>query len=201
MTIRGTRNLLGAEAAAIALLCRTLENETSSVGFLRFSPSLLAERELFVGQMGDNRMYEFKDKSDRELVLIPEVTAIVRKEWRDGWERTQPKPLQLFYTSRCYRYDRPQAGRWREFTQFGVESLPDDSKGVLLPVLKACLRVAGLQTYELRESVKRGLGYYVKDGFEVWADGMQIAGGGTYSEGVGWAIGVERLLLATKDRE
>ena len=140
-------------------------------------------------------MYEFADRAGRKLVLIPEVTAIVRREWREKWSKTEPRPLRLFYTSRCYRYDKPQAGRYREFTQFGVESLPEDKDSVLLSTLESCLYIAGLKNYELRNAVKRGLGYYVEDGFEVWAKGMQIAGGGRYPEGIGWAMGVERLLL------
>jgi len=55
-------------------------------------------------------------------------------------------------------------------------------------------------SYQLNDAVKRGLSYYVEDGFEVECEQLgaqkQVAGGGRYAEGIGWAIGVERLLLA-----
>jgi histidyl-tRNA synthetase len=55
-------------------------------------------------------------------------------------------------------------------------------------------------TYVLDREVKRGLGYYIEDGFEARAPQLgaqqQIAGGGRYAEGIGWAIGLDRLLLA-----
>ena len=65
--------------------------------------------------------------------------------------------------------------------------------------LVACLSQFDVE-YELKESVKRGLAYYVEDGFEVEVSTLgaqkQIAGGGCYAEGIGWAVGLERLLLA-----
>lgn len=55
-------------------------------------------------------------------------------------------------------------------------------------------------SWQLVEAVKRGLSYYVEDGFEAVCEQLgaqkQVAGGGRYAEGIGWAIGMERLLLA-----
>lgn len=146
-------------------------------------------------------MWAFEDKGNRPVCLIPEVTGLVQELWRDTWQG-QGKPLKLFYVSRCYRYERPQAGRYREFTQFGVEYLggsnPEDRDEVIQS-LKNCLAAVGVD-YQFNDSVKRGLSYYVEDGFEVECAKLgaqkQIAGGGRYEEGIGWAIGVDRLLLA-----
>ncbi len=193
MIVRGTRNLLGLDAEDLTRLTRLLEENCYNEGFKRFIPSSLGDAALF-GGMGDNRMFAFKDLGGRDLVLIPEVTAIARQEYRDSWEKTMPKPVKLFYASRCYRYDKPQRGRYREFTQFGIEVLGPGEVNVR-DLLARNLDSTGL-TFELRDGVKRGLGYYIEEGFEAWADGMQIAGGGRYAEGAGWAIGVERLLLA-----
>ncbi len=59
-------------------------------------------------------------------------------------------------------------------------------------------------TYQLDREVKRGLGYYIEDGFEARCPQLgaqqQIAGGGRYAEGIGWAIGLDRLLLALARR-
>ena len=58
---------------------------------------------------------------------------------------------------------------------------------------------------QLKESVKRGLSYYTEDGFEVEVENLgaqkQIAGGGRYQQGIGWAIGVDRLILAEGNKK
>jgi len=111
----------------------------------------------------------------------------------------------VFYIARCYRSERPQAGRYREFTQIGVELLggkaPDDRVEVEA-LLRRVLDEVGVE-YELDDNVRRGLGYYTEAGFEARCDKLgaqkQIAGGGRYAEGVGWAIGLDRLALALHD--
>ncbi len=146
------------------------------------------------------QMWNFKDKGERDVCLIPEVTGIIQEMYRETWEKSLPKPIRIFYVSRCYRYDRPQKGRYREFTQFGVEILGDkvDAQETK-DLLKFCLNSFGGK-FDFVDSVKRGLSYYVEDGFEVECQALgaqkQIAGGGRYAEGVGWAIGVDRLVLA-----
>lgn len=146
-------------------------------------------------------MWAFQDKGGRDVCLIPEVTGLVQEMWRDDWSK-RAKSRKIFYVNRCYRYERPQAGRYREFTQFGVEYLgagPDEGRDEVIELLKTCLN--GVQAnYRLNDTVKRGLTYYVEDGFEAECEAMgsqkQIAGGGRYAEGIGWAIGVDRLMLA-----
>jgi histidyl-tRNA synthetase len=146
------------------------------------------------------QMWSFQDRGGRDVCLIPEATGILQELYRTEWERSLPKPIRLFYITRCYRYERPQAGRYREFTQVGVEILgPDTSREEVVVVLRRCLDDFGL-TYQFVPAVKRGLTYYVEDGFEVECAHLgaqkQVAGGGRYPEGIGWAIGLERLLLA-----
>jgi histidyl-tRNA synthetase len=146
-------------------------------------------------------MWAFQDKGGRDVCLIPEATGLIQELWRDKWQY-EGKPKKLFYVSRCYRYERPQAGRYREFTQFGVEYLggeaPQDASECK-ELLRACLDATGVE-YVLNDAVKRGLTYYVEEGFEAECSKLgaqkQIAGGGRYAEGIGWAIGIDRLLLA-----
>lgn len=151
-----------------------------------------------------NQMYTFEDKKGRELCLVLEVTAIIQEQLcRPGVERG------IFYVSRCYRYERPQAGRYREFTQFGVELLggwsgrfSDDgaaAAGIAYSILYGLGDGEG-GTLVWSGGVKRGLSYYTEDGFEVLAPDLgaqkQVLGGGRYEGGIGFAIGVERLVLA-----
>jgi histidyl-tRNA synthetase len=148
-------------------------------------------------------MWEFKDRSDRDCCLIPEATGIIQDMYNRSWSKEKPKPIRLFYETKVYRYERPQEGRYREFTQFGLELLSENVTTALrdecIRLLKQCLDP--LQ-YTFVPAVKRGLGYYTQEGFEVECEQLgaqkQIAGGGQYKEGIGWAIGLERLLLAAK---
>lgn len=146
-------------------------------------------------------MWTFKDKGDREVTLIPEVTGIIQEYYDEILSKSKPKPIKLFYVSRCFRYEKPQKGRYREFTQFGIEILGDKSgqdKDLAISSLKKCLDNINIK-YTFNDSVQRGLGYYIEDGFEAECDALgsqkQIAGGGRYQQGIGWAIGIDRLML------
>jgi histidyl-tRNA synthetase len=159
----------------------------------------------FLGKMGaekEDRMWTFDDRGGRKVCLVPEATGMVQEIWNGGLDRVKKKPWRVFYASRCYRYDKPQRGRYREFTQFGVEVLGGDAAACreeALALLRTCLDLVGAP-YELKDGVSRGIGYYVEDGFEAECACLgaqkQVAGGGRYAEGLGWALGVDRLLLA-----
>lgn len=135
------------------------------------------------------------------------MTGIVQELYRQQWSKSLPKPIKLWYLTRCYRYERPQAGRYREFWQFGVERLgPYDDVAIeqtyqdLVDVLDG----VGLpeKGRDVERGMVRGLAYYTRQdrNIEVRCEALgaqkQIAGGGCYTEGVGWAVGVERLILA-----
>jgi histidyl-tRNA synthetase len=148
-------------------------------------------------------MYAFEDKKRRPICLVPEITGPLQELWRSEWAKAA-RPKRLFYVARCYRYERPQSGRYREFTQVGVELLgaqaPADRQEVVA-LLQSLLTKSAIP-YVLEEQVKRGLGYYTEDGFEARCELLgaqkQVAGGGRYAEGVGWAIGLDRVLLARR---
>lgn len=204
--LKGTQVLIGDEALHFDTLCDVLSMTVLSAGYERvFVPSIWEAKTFEDKIQGEtlDQMWKFKDKSDRDVCLIPEVTGIIQEMYNAHWSKEFPKPLKLYYLSRCYRYENPQMGRLREFTQFGVEYLgkvdevaEKEVKAVLEELLDRVLD----DRFSWQDSVKRGLGYYTEDGFEAHADisgkEMQIAGGGRYKEGIGWAIGVERLLLA-----
>ena len=155
-----------------------------------------------LGQDKETQMWRFRDRKDRECCLIPEVTALAQQTWRDKWKNSKPDPKRIFYVQRCYRYEKPQFGRYREFTQVGIEIMsgtPGAFRDEARDLLIACMEAVGV-AYEFVPSVKRGISYYVEEGFEVLCPSLgaqkQVAGGGTYPEGVGWAIGLDRVLLA-----
>ena len=206
--IRGTRIMSGDEARKYSWLCDTLRQKFRDLGFEEVIVPSLSEQELFVDRAGPeilNQMYTFNDRGDRQICLIPEVTAIIQKIWREEWSKNKPKPYKVFYIQRCYRYERPQKGRYREFTQAGVEILggnPEECKEIAMSSLKECIEYF-TDKATINDSVKRGLDYYIEDGFEVEIASLgaqkQVAGGGSYDGGAGWAIGVDRLLLALQE--
>lgn len=147
-------------------------------------------------------MYTFQDKSGRELCLRPEGTATIQLL---SQKLGGKKDVTLWYETRCWRYEKPQAGRYREFTQFGIEWLnprdPERAYNRLIELAKDMLEKMEIE-YEWSDQVKRGLSYYVKEGFEANVSSLgaqkQVLGGGTYAEGIGFAIGIDRAMIASR---
>jgi histidyl-tRNA synthetase len=165
----------------------------------------LWSQDTFVQKAGGSeiigQMWAFPDKKGRPCCLIPEVTALFQERCQELLERR--KERMLFYVARCYRYERPQAGRYREFVQLGFEYLCPNPQRALVrsrEIAAGFLDSLGL-AYALDTAAKRGLSYYLNgEGFEIRCSELgaqqQVAGGGAYREGAGFGIGAERLLLA-----
>ena len=85
--------------------------------------------EVFARGVGDTtdivnkEMYTFLDKGDRSITLKPEGTAGVARSFIENGMQSKALPAKLYYITQCFRYERPQAGRLREFHQFGIEFL------------------------------------------------------------------------------
>lgn len=181
----------------------------TETGFSEVVLPSIWEQEPFIEKGGPEilgQMWAFRTKGSRpkDVCLIPEATALVQELWDAGWSKSMPKPYRIFYISRCFRYEQPQAGRQREFTQLGVEILGGRAPADREECVRTMLALAdsfGIG-YEYKDAVKRGLGYYTEDGFElecpVLGAQKQVCGGGRYEQGVGFAFGVERVLLARK---
>lgn len=92
--------------------------------------------ELFQRGVGDTtdvvekEMYTFNDKGDRSITLRPEGTASAVRSFIEHGLFNNPQPTKLFYQISCYRYEKPQAGRYREFHQFGVEYFGSQSPSI-----------------------------------------------------------------------
>lgn len=205
--LKGTQVLIGEKASEYRRICDQLYQSVSFRNFKEIILPSIWEAETFEAKIkGEtlSQMWKFKDKGDRNVCLIPEATGIIQEMYNNNWNKSQAKPIRLFYLTRCFRYEKPQAGRLREFTQFGVELLTDKvtekDELEVKNLLKSCLLDLKVKNTEFKDSVQRGLGYYTSNGFEVECNSLgaqkQIAGGGRYKEGIGWAVGVERLQLA-----
>jgi histidyl-tRNA synthetase len=100
----------------------------------------------------DKEVYRFEDRGGDDLVLRPEGTAAVCRAYLEHGMQNLPQPVRLFYISSFFRYDRPQAGRYRMFHQFGVEAIGDGEPAVdaeVIDLLRSYFDALGLTGYRL----------------------------------------------------
>lgn len=124
---RGTQDILPAVSTRWLTVEATLRHAAELYGFLELRTPVFEHTELFSRSVGDTtdvvqkEMYTFMDKGDRSLTLRPEGTAgAVRAILQNGL-LGGALPLKVSYCISCFRYEKPQAGRLREFHQFGAE--------------------------------------------------------------------------------
>jgi len=120
---RGTRDFLPDEAFQRAAVRRVMQDLLERWGYLEVSTPTFEKLELFTiksGQSIIDEIYVFEDKGGRGLALRPELTAPLMRMYVNELQNA-PKPLRLHYFGNCFRYERPQRGRFREFWQLGVE--------------------------------------------------------------------------------
>jgi len=101
----------------------TLRETFEVYAYQEIKTPLFEELSLFTTKSGDeiiDQLYNFKDKSDRDIALRPELTAPVARLYLNEMQKTA-KPIKLYYFGSCFRYERPQKGRFRQFWQFGCE--------------------------------------------------------------------------------
>jgi histidyl-tRNA synthetase len=200
-TYKGTRIVFGETARNKRRLLNQMIEIMESYGYQEMMIPVIQLTETFaskVGEENNNMMYTFTDRGNRDICLAPEYTAVVQQLANETFKMT--KNVKLFYIAQCFRGEKPQAGRYREFTQFGVEIL-NPSKDYSDELLEIAKKLIELMTtnYEVNLDVTRGLDYYKEGkGFEIACAELgaakQICGGGEYDGGVGFAIGLDRLL-------
>ena len=126
---RGTMDTLPSESYKLRFIESSLGETASAFGFREIRTPVFEHTELFMRGMGDTtdvvqkEMYTFIDNGNRSISLRPEGTAGTVRAFLEHGLFNEPLPQKYFYLTSCYRYEKPQAGRLREFHQFGVESL------------------------------------------------------------------------------
>lgn len=199
---RGVRIIVGEETRQRRLLLNQLIAIAEANGFNEIILPSLEPASVYVNKAGPEilgQMYVFPDKKARSLCLRPEGTATIQLIADKHYK--QKKNVKLWYFERCWRYEKPQEGRYREFFQFGLEIINPDNPSCRDELLALAEQMVALKTsaFEVARSVKRGLDYYTEDGFEIAVPGLgaqkQVVGGGSYRQGMGFAIGFDRLML------
>lgn len=199
---RGTRILYGDEVDDRYSLLNKLISVARSYGFQGIQVPSIEPANIYVDKAGEEilkQMWVFTDKKDRVTCLRPEVTATIQLIADHFWQ--SKKEVRVWYFEKCWRYERPQKGRYREFWQFGCEVINPKDKLIKEELIDIASEMISFQTtdYLVDYSVKRGLDYYVEDGFEIRCKQLgsqeQVCGGGAYNRGIGFAIGFDRLML------
>ena len=128
-SIKGTQDVLPSASHKIRFIEHTALEIAENFGFREIRTPVFEHTELFQRGVGDTtdvvqkEMYTFTDKGDRSITLRPEGTAGAVRSFLEHGLFNEPMPQKLCYLTSCYRYEKPQAGRLREFHQFGVECL------------------------------------------------------------------------------
>ena len=138
---RGTRDFLFEEMEERKKAESTLRYIFENYGYREIKTPLFEELKLFTTKSGEeivDQLYNFKDKSARELTLRPEITAPVARLYLNELEKTATKPIKLYYYGSCFRYERPQKGRFRQFWQFGCELIGAKSPQGEAEVIAMC---------------------------------------------------------------
>lgn len=156
---RGTKDIMPAEVASWRYLEDTMRKICAQYGYKEIRTPVFEHTELFLRGIGETtdvvekEMYTFTDRGDRSITLRPENTASAVRAYIEHKLYAEPAPTKLFYIGPMFRYDRPQAGRYRQFHQFGIEALgvagPNiDAEIILLAV--QILQSLGLKDLKLK---------------------------------------------------
>lgn len=130
---KGTKDILPSESYKWHKVKEVIMEIKKRYNLKEVSTPVFEHTELFVRGVGESsdivnkEMYTFKDKGDRSITLKPEGTAGAVRSFIENGLFNEALPLKMFYITPCFRYERPQAGRLRQHTQFGVELFGPDS--------------------------------------------------------------------------
>jgi histidyl-tRNA synthetase len=169
---RGTFDVLPASAERRARIERTAADLLGRAGYGRIETPIFEDTQLFergVGQSTDivrKEMFTFEDLGERSVTLRPEGTAPIARAYVEHGMHTLAQPVKLWHLGPYFRYEAPQAGRFRQFNQLGAEAIGTDSPLVdaeligLLDALLRALEVPGLELHLSSLGSPEGRGAY-----------------------------------------
>jgi len=144
---RGTVDVLPQEQPYWGHVCQTATRLANLYGYSRIDTPIFEDAGLFVrgvGQATDivqKEMYVFQDRGGEMMALRPEGTANVCRAYIQHGMHNLPQPVRLYYWGPAFRYDRPQAGRQRQFTHFGCEAIGEDDPAVDAEIIELAWRL------------------------------------------------------------
>ncbi|MGE6367560.1 histidine--tRNA ligase [Planococcus kocurii] len=145
---RGTYDVLPDQSAKWQEVEQKINNLCRLYQYKEIRTPIFEHTELFQRGVGDTtdivqkEMYTFQDRGERSLTLRPEGTASVVRSYVENKLFGMPdQPVKLFYTGPMFRYERPQAGRMRQFVQFGVEAIGSKDPAIDAEVISLAMEV------------------------------------------------------------
>ena len=156
---KGTKDVLPAQSYKWQYVEDCAKKVARAFNISEVRTPVFEHTELFARGVGDTtdivnkEMYTFLDKGGRSITLKPEGTAGVARMFIENGLASSPLPMKSYYITPCYRYERPQAGRLREFHQFGVEVYGSPSPAADAEVISAAsafLKELGISDVELQ---------------------------------------------------
>ena len=150
---KGTVDITGSDSLLWEYIDYTVANVMANYNYEYIRTPIFENSELFhrsVGESSDivrKETYDFLDKGERNITLRPEGTAGVVRSYLENKVYAEPDVKKYYYNGTMYRYERPQSGRLREFTQFGVEVLGSNDPIVDAEVISLQYRL--LETFHL----------------------------------------------------
>lgn len=156
---RGTNDFLPQETEKWQLIEKILREICEEFDYHEIRIPIFEHTELFqrgVGETTDiveKEMYTFMDRGKRSITLRPEGTASTARAYLEHKMSALPQPVKLYYMGPMFRYERPQAGRYRQFHQFGVEVFGSSDPGVdaeVIALAMAFYQRLGLTGLEVR---------------------------------------------------
>ena len=154
---RGTQDVLPELAAGFHAVESAARRIFEPAGYRRIETPTFEHTELFARGVGEStdvvqkEMYSFDDGGGRSITLRPEGTAPACRAYLEHGMHKLPQPVKLWYLSSFFRYEKPQAGRYRQFWQIGIEAIGSDDPAVdaeaigLLATLLDEMEVRGLR--------------------------------------------------------
>lgn len=155
---RGTKDILPDTVGDWNYIEKEIRELCRRFGYSEIRTPIFEHTELFQRGIGegtdvvDKEMYTFTDRGDRSITLRPENTASAVRAYLQNKLYAESNLVKLFYIGSMFRYDRPQAGRMREFHQFGVEALGEANPAVDAEVILLAMSLLegfGLKDLEL----------------------------------------------------
>ena len=156
--LKGTKDIFGDEMRKWLEVEEIIRNLCDDFGFNQIRTPMFEYTDLFARGVGDTtdivnkEMYSFVDKGENRITLKPESTAAVVRAFLEHSMYADTQPTKLYYISPTFRYERPQAGRQRQFHQFGVEMFGTDSPTAdaeIISIGHTLLKRLGIKKVEL----------------------------------------------------